>query len=425
MKKKKAISIIAVILAILMVLGLFVSILPSAYAITQDDIDELQRKKEEASARVQEAQERLDGLQEEQSNVLEQKVALDVQNAAAAEEMNLILQEIAMYDEIIEDKNQEVEQARSVEEEQGRRYRTRVRAMEENGGYNILTLLLNAHNFSDFLSALDDMGEIMESDKTMERQYRDARLETERVKAEFEAIRAEVQEKQSALRAEQARIQGQIDEANATLDALAEDIEAALEQYTLEQAAEEEASEAVTKLIAEYEEQKRREAEAAAAAARAAWEASGGGLGAGNASGSGSFGWPVPCSSRVTSRFGYRSDPFTGAAAGHAGIDIDGFGHDGDIIVAAAGGTVISAVYSGGGYGNYVLIDHGNGYQTLYAHMSDLAVGSGQWVSAGETIGYLGSTGRSTGTHCHFEIRENGTPIDPEAYFSGLSHWNC
>ena len=425
MKRKKAISIIAVILAILMVLGLFVSILPSAYAITQDDIDELQRKKEEASARVQEAQERLDGLQEEQSNVLEQKVALDVQNAAAAEEMNLILQEIAMYDEIIEDKNQEVEQARSVEEEQGRRYRTRVRAMEENGGYNILTLLLNAHNFSDFLSALDDMGEIMESDKTMERQYRDARLETERVKAEFEAIRAEVQEKQSALRAEQARIQGQIDEANATLDALAEDIEAALEQYTLEQAAEEEASEAVTKLIAEYEEQKRREAEAAAAAARAAWEASGGGLGAGNASGSGSFGWPVPCSSRVTSRFGYRSDPFTGAAAGHAGIDIDGFGHDGDIIVAAAGGTVISAVYSGGGYGNYVLIDHGNGFQTLYAHMSDLAVGSGQWVSAGETIGYLGSTGRSTGTHCHFEIRDNGTPIDPEAYFSGLSHWNC
>lgn len=425
MKRKKAISIIAVILAILMVLGLFVSILPSAYAITQDDIDELQKKKEEASARVQEAQERLDGLQEEQSNVLEQKVALDVQNAAAAEEMNLILQEIAMYDEIIEDKNQEVEQARSVEEEQGRRYRTRVRAMEENGGYNILALLLNAHNFSDFLSALDDMGEIMESDKTMERQYRDARLETERVKAEFEAIRAEVQEKQSALRAEQARIQGQIDEANATLDALAEDIEAALEQYTLEQAAEEEASEAVTKLIAEYEEQKRREAEAAAAAARAAWEASGGGLGAGNASGSGSFGWPVPCSSRVTSRFGYRSDPFTGAAAGHAGIDIDGFGHDGDIIVAAAGGTVISAVYSSGGYGNYVLIDHGNGFQTLYAHMSDLAVGSGQWVSAGETIGYLGSTGRSTGTHCHFEIRDNGTPIDPEAYFSGLSHWNC
>lgn len=425
MKRKKAISIIAVILAILMVLGLFVSILPSAYAITQDDIDELQKKKEEASARVQEAQERLDGLKEEQSNVLEQKVALDVQNAAAAEEMNLILQEIAMYDEIIEDKNQEVEQARSVEEEQGRRYRTRVRAMEENGGYNILTLLLNAHNFSDFLSALDDMGEIMESDKTLERQYRDARLETERVKAEFEAVRAEVQEKQSALRAEQARIQGQIDEANATLDALAEDIEAALEQYTLEQAAEEEASEAVTKLIAEYEEQKRREAEAAAAAARAAWEASGGGLGAGNASGSGSFGWPVPCSSRVTSRFGYRSDPFTGAAAGHAGIDIDGFGHDGDIIVAAAGGTVISAVYSEGGYGNYVLIDHGNGFQTLYAHMSDLAVGSGQWVSAGETIGYLGSTGRSTGTHCHFEIRENGNPIDPEAYFSGLSHWNC
>ncbi|MBO5555767.1 MAG: M23 family metallopeptidase, partial [Oscillospiraceae bacterium] len=149
------------------------------------------------------------------------------------------------------------------------------------------------------------------------------------------------------------------------------------------------------------------------------------GLNAGAATGGGSFSWPVPCSSRVTSRFGYRTDPFTGASAGHAGIDIDGFGNDGAAVVAAAGGTVVTATTGGGGYGTYVLIDHGNGYQTVYAHLSGLAVSSGDSVGTGQTIGYLGATGRATGTHCHFEIRQGGTPIDPEQYFSGLSHWNC
>ena len=108
----------------------------------------------------------------------------------------------------------------------------------------------------------------------------------------------------------------------------------------------------------------------------------------------------------------------------HAGIDIDGYGCDGAAIVAAASGTVITAT-SSSGYGNYVLIDHGNGYQTLYAHMSGLAVSTGAYVSQGQTIGYMGATGNASGTHCHFEIRINGATTDPEAWFPGLAHWNC
>ena len=84
---------------------------------------------------------------------------------------------------------------------------------------------------------------------------------------------------------------------------------------------------------------------------------------------------------------------------------------------AAAGGTVIAAVTGSSGYGNYVTIDHGNGYQTVYAHMATLSVSYGQSVSAGQELGTLGSTGRSTGTHCHFEVRVNGTPTDPTAFF--------
>ena len=106
------------------------------------------------------------------------------------------------------------------------------------------------------------------------------------------------------------------------------------------------------------------------------------------------------------------------------GIDIDGYGNDGAPVVASDGGTVVTASYNDG-YGNYVIIDHGNGYQTLYAHMSGLAVGGGQTVSQGQTVGYLGATGRATGTHCHFEVFVNGERTDPAQFFSGLSYYNC
>lgn len=437
MKRKKMISFIAVLLAVLMVVSLLASIIPAtAYAVSQSDIDALQAKKNELSARVAEAQERLTGLQAQESSVLEVKAALEEQNASAKAALEIVAEEIAMYDEIIADKTEELIVAQAKEDEQLNRYRVRVRAMEESGGYNVLALVVNSASFADLLAALDDMGAIMDSDKELEHEYRAARQETERVKAEYEAVREECQEKQSALEEEKARIEQQIADTEEQLAALADQIEAAMQQYEAEQAAEQQAAAELTQLIAQYQAEQAEKQRAAAAAAAAAANgggnsggSSGGGggsgLNAGAATGGGSFSWPVPCSSRVTSRFGYRADPFTGASSGHAGIDIDGFGNDGAPIVAAAGGTVVTATTGGGGYGTYVLIDHGNGYQTVYAHMSGLAVSSGDSVGAGQTIGYLGATGRATGTHCHFEVRENGTPIDPEQYFSGLSHWNC
>ena len=138
----------------------------------------------------------------------------------------------------------------------------------------------------------------------------------------------------------------------------------------------------------------------------------------------GSFVWPVPSGHTITSRFGNRVDPFTGETRYHSGIDIDGYGNDGGSIVAAMSGTVITAD-SNSGYGNYIIIDHGNGYKTLYAHMAGFAITLGQWVEAGQTVGYLGATGRATGTHCHFEVFYNGERVDPEQFFSVMSYWNC
>ena len=471
MKQKKFVSILCIILAVLMMLSLIISVLPArAYAVTQSDIDALRAKKNEISQRVVEAQERLDGLKEQQAGVLEQKAALEEQKRSAQEALELVSQEIAMYDEMILEKEQELQAALTKEQNQLARYRTRVRAMEENGGYNVAALLVQSTNFSELLTALDDVGEIMDSDKQLEREYRAARQEVERVKAEYDLVRADCQQNKDELELEKAGIEAQINSAQAQLDDLADEIEAAMEVYEAEAAAEEQAAAEVTAMIQQYEEEQRRAREAAAAAAaaeaarRAAEQAalqqqggtvvdggsgttytgggesvyegsgatiadgsgySGGesisdGGGASYSSFSGSFTWPCPnWNGYITGRYGEQRSGHT-----HAGIDIDGYGCDGSPVVAAASGTVITSSYSGG-YGNYVVIDHGSGYSTLYAHLSGNAVSTGQYVSAGQTIGYLGASGNATGTHCHFEIRINGSTTDPEAWFPGLAHWNC
>lgn len=128
--------------------------------------------------------------------------------------------------------------------------------------------------------------------------------------------------------------------------------------------------------------------------------------------GSGSFIWPVPYTHNITSEFGMRWGRL------HGGIDIAAGGVYGQPIVAADSGTVILAGNQGDGYGNYVIIDHGNGYKTLYGHMSSVAAYTGQQVSQGEVIGYVGSTGNSTGPHLHFEIRVNDVQTDPLGYVS-------
>ena len=131
----------------------------------------------------------------------------------------------------------------------------------------------------------------------------------------------------------------------------------------------------------------------------------------GGGGGTGSLIWPV--SGPVTSSFGWRIHPILGYRKLHTGIDI-GAGY-GAPIHAADSGTVIYATWMSG-YGNVIIIDHGRGISTLYAHQSSLAVGNGARVSRGQTIGYVGSTGFSTGPHLHFEVRLNGNPVDPMAY---------
>ena len=423
MKSKKSIRVIAIILVLLMILPFLFDSL-AAYAVTQDEINAIQSQKKELSAKVSSCKERLAALQSQQANVLEQRAAIMEENKLTQEQIDLVQAQIDIYDDMISEQADLVDEAKTREARQLQKYRTRVRAMEENGEMNILALVLQTTSLSELMSAVDDMGEIMQSDKLLEEQYVAAREETEEIKANYEAIKADYEEKQGELRAEQEELKAQVEAANKFLEDLSEEIEKAIEEYKAAEAEEAAAAAQVSSLIAEWDRQK-----AAQAAANATQVVNEDGTvttvtdSSTTISGTGSFIWPVPCSMRVTSRYGNRSDPFTGATAYHSGIDIDGFGNDGQPVIAADGGTVITAS-SNSGYGNYVIIDHGS-TKTVYAHMSGLAVSSGQTVSQGQTVGYLGATGRATGTHLHFEVYVGEGRVDPAAYFSGISYYNC
>ena len=218
--------------------------------------------------------------------------------------------------------------------------------------------------------------------------YAQAKLALEADKADLLQNRKELGERQSEL-AEQ---YGEADKIIAGLMKAAADKQAI---YNKELEAEKEAAEQIAKAEAEWKKQQE------AAKKNTAYVG-------------GEFGWPVPgYEGNISSPFGWRKHPILKDMRMHNGIDISA--PKSAKITASNAGTVILTAYNSG-YGNYVVVDHGGGYTTLYAHMTKFAVSDGTKVGRGDTIGYVGSTGLSTGPHLHFEIRVNGSPKNPEGY---------
>ena len=427
--RKSMPRLLAAALAAVLILG----VLPvQAFAVTQAEIDELERRKEAIEAKVEEKQAVADELEAQHASALEQKQALDERNEYLIQQLQLNDEQIALYDEMIAQKALEVDEAKALEDEQLRRYRTRVRAMEENGTGNVLAMLLRANSLGEFLTAIDDIGEIMESDKALEDAYIAARKNTEQVKADYEAYKAELEKKKDELNAEKAEIEAQIAEATDLIESIMSDITANSEDLEELRRAQQEAEDKVNQAIAALEEQKRQEEERRRqeeerrrqeeANQNSGGSGESGGGSYGSVSGSGNFAWPCACT-YITSHVGTRVHPITGQVKYHSGMDIGC--QYGDAVWASDSGTVILAGVNGG-YGNCVMIDHGyvNGdnYYTLYGHLSSIAVSVGQTVSQGEYIGAVGSTGVSTGPHLHFEIRNSSGPTDFEWRFSGLTY---
>ncbi len=435
--KKTTHSALHTVVTLLTVLALLLGVPEvSAFAVTQHDVDVLAAERDRIRALKQSKQAEVDRLMAEQADVRAQKQALDERNAYTQDQINLTRQEIELYSGMIADKQLEVEAAQEEVDTQLALYRTRVRAMEENGGYNVLDLVLNTTDLGELLTNINDINDIMTADRELEESLIAARQHHERVKAEYEQTKKSLEEKIEQLNLEIEELERQSEEAAQLIIDYESRIDLTEEEVAAYAAEEQQTQNELNDLFNQLEAQRAAEEAARRAAAAAAGTLNqGGGTGSGDSGtdsgesesstpavvGSGSFSWPCPSCTYVTSRMGNRYHPIFSEWRYHSGMDIGA--SYGSSVIASDSGTIC---YCGekGGYGNCIMIDHGNGYYTLYGHLSGYAVSYEQTVTKGQTIGYVGSSGWATGPHLHFEIRSGSTALDPEAVagFSGLTY---
>lgn len=401
-----------------------------AYAVSQAEIDDLQKKLDALEQQAQEQQDVINDLTSQKARFITRKLALDNKIEINRQMIELIGEQIEIYDEIIAEKQAELDKALEKETTQTELLRSRIRAMEENSTYSYASFIFDSSSVTELLSRIGDVNDIMHYDKTLEEEYMAAREDVESIKKSYEEARHEQELLQKELDTKQAELDAQVEAAYtmiADIETLSDDTQAEYDAIAEEEAkAEETLQEAIRKRAAEQAKYNQNNNSNNGGGGNSG--GSGGNSGGGGSSGGGSatslsnLQWPVPSCTLITSRFGYRVAPTTGASTYHGGLDI-GAGMGASIVAAGAGDVIYAG--ANGGYGNCVMIDHGNGVVTVYAHMSSIGVSYGQYVTAGQYVGAVGSTGVSTGPHCHFEIRINGAQTDPAAYFSGLSYWNC
>ena len=432
MSNKKFVRIVCLILAVVLVFGLLMVGVGSmtAGAISQADIDALEDERQSIRDQQQLVIEQMDALKSEKASVIERKEALDKQNELNRQEIEIINEQIALYDQMISDKETELAEAIAAEEKQFDIYCGRVRAMEENSNWSYLSYVLKAGSISEMLGRLDDIMDIMLHDQNLEAEYVAAREFVEEVKAEYEGIQAQQQEKKSELLEEKEKLEGEIENAYVMIQELEEDLEAYTDAYYENQLLEVEVNAKIEQkreelaewqrqqaIIQQQQAQQQQNQQAAQQQRPNANQSTQPSVGTNTGGG---YYWPTQSSTYITSCFGYRVHPIFGTTKYHAGVDIAA--NSGATIGAAQSGTVGIAEYSSS-YGYYVVVYHADGNSTLYAHMSSMAVSVGQSVSRGETLGYVGSTGWSTGPHLHFEVRVGGTCVDPLSYYNlGFSY---
>ena len=408
---KRLKSAISVLLSLVLMFSLVLCFTPTNAnaATTQAEIDELKEQRNQLKEQQKDIQNTVNSLRGQQDKLIELKTALDEKNAITLQQILNLEEQITLHEELIEQKSVELEKAQDVADEQLSRLKVRIRNMEENGRYNYVAVLFGAESISEFLSLMDDIGDIMKSDRDLENSYKEAVTDLKTVKSEYEEARLELKEQKAELTNLSAQLEKDIAEANAAILELEGDISANSAILSQLNAQDKEMQDKINQKIKELNEQNKPSNPSNPSNPS-------------KPSGSGTLTvWPSYCT-YITSVQGNRVHPITGQYGTHGGTDIGA--SYGSAIYAAGSGTVVTAYNNSaynGGYGNYAMINHGNGIQTLYAHMSVCSVTGGQTVSAGQTIGYVGSTGRSTGPHLHFEVRVNGSRVDPQSYYPGIS----
>ena len=389
---------LAAVMALLLLLPMVTMILGGAGAVTQSEIDALKKEQAASQARQDELEEQLADAEAEQAEAQQRRKLLQAQLDAINAEIENIDAQIAYYDQEIAQKEAEQAEAEANEQAQYELFCQRVRAMEEEGTVSYWSILFNSESFSEMLDRLADIDAVMDYDNQVMDELIAIREEIVAIRTQLETSRAEEQaarDQQAAKRAEQ---QAKVAEAQKLLDQINADVAEVNRQLDEESEAAAEIQAEIAQKQRQLEEQRRQNNITIDSETN--------------------YMWPLPGWYRLSSQFGYRIHPITGKAHSHTGIDIPASG--GTPILACKSGQVVTSAYHYS-YGNYVVIDHGNGNSTLYAHMSSRAVSEGQMVTQGQTIGYVGTTGSSTGNHLHLEVRDNYTRVDPESKFPSLS----
>lgn len=388
-RQKRFVAICAIIIVLTLLAGIF---LPAFTEIASAKTSaELKKEVEQAKQNKNNAKSQLDKVKNQRASVADEVLSIDKEINRVENEIERTSQAIekSRADLLVKEEELKIAEANCLEYDES--FKTRARIMYENGTSSYLEVLLGASSFGDFLSRVEMVKEIVEYDR--------------KVLGEMKASRDAIREAKEALEAERANLEAkEVELANMKIE-LGYRLEA--KQGLLDQlyADEEEYKKAYEKAEADEKKiQQELQAQAAREAANGTQT---------KYTGTGRFLWPCPASSRITSPYGYRIHPVYKTKKFHAGIDVGA--PYGSNIIAAEAGTVTTATY-GSGYGKYVVVSHGSGITTLYAHCSSLLVNVGDKVSRGQVIAKVGSTGVSTGNHLHFEVRINGATTDPLTY---------
>ena len=332
--------------------------------------------------------------------VYEQLHAIQIELDTATAELKQVQADRIQLDKDITKTEAELKAAQARLQSREKVFYKRVRDIYINGRLSYLDVVVGSKDFSDFANRMEMLKRILQSDMDLINTIKTEREEIASKKAKLEEDRAKVLELEKVAQEKQNLINQKKAERQAVLERAMNDRDTADRAYNELMAS----SASITAML------QQRAAERAAAAAAAA-SPGGGGSGATWVQGTGQLAAPVVAP--ITSDFGWRIHPIYGTRRLHAGTD---FGVDeGTPVHAADGGVVVEAGWVSG-YGYTVIIDHGNGMSTLYAHNSDVPVSPGQTVSKGQVVSYSGNTGGSTGPHLHFEVRINGEPTDPMGY---------
>lgn len=417
-RKKIPVSVLSAFLAVIMLFGFMTGLAPAQVRAASSSelkgqLNDLKKEEQKLEDKMDDIQEQIDENQSEIQKIAAQKNAIDQEIAVLNDQMLNLNEQIKTYGLLIADKQEELEAAQLRLRELNEKNKERIRAMEEDGTLSYWSVLFKANSFADLLDRLNMIEEIAAADRRRLQEMSeaaqlvaDAQKELENEKSALEEARTELEGKQALLQEKRA----EADELLAQLNAKSEEFNAMMDEAEAEA---EDLIAQIAKTEKEYNDAKRKEEEASKPKP-------------GTNSGYGSamppshvvdgITWVMPCKyTRFSSPYGWRIHPVYKTWKFHSGVDLGA--PSGTPIYASRSGKVTTAKYHYSA-GNYVTVNHGDGFSTSYLHMTHDIVSEGDYVQAGQIIGYVGSTGVSTGPHLHFTIYYNGETINPANYIN-------